>query len=105
MASGDLGHELGHLDAAHLWDRSTARPRPADADAYGDGEAPAVERMGRERPGFGGSVLGGLVGFQDVNSIFVFLVQDLGWIQDVSSFCSDRSDSCLMCFCYFPWLE
>jgi hypothetical protein len=47
-------------------------------------------------------VVGGLVGFQDVNSIFVVFFQDFGWIQDVSSFCSD---SCLMCFCYFPWLE
>ncbi|CAL1128524.1 unnamed protein product [Cladocopium goreaui] len=38
MLLSDLGHELGHLDAAHLWDRSTARPRPADADADADGD-------------------------------------------------------------------
>ena len=47
---GDLGHELGHLDAAHLWDRcsSASRPRRVDAlvvrrDAE---EAPRWKRMG-----------------------------------------------------------
>ena len=73
--------------------------------------AAAGGRGRRRRRGAGGGTDGAwktwiwrkwLVGFQDVNSIFLFFFRDFGWIQDVSNFCSD---SCLMCFCYFPWLE